>query len=935
MATPGGLVDKQELIDAQLDTAHLGRVVNSKDASGAPISTSTNRTGGVNKTLDALEGEYQSDIDNFVQVSGQVIVDKTAEFDASIANKEAEADAAIDSYRLLSKGPYAAGIELEDKFQYITYNGESYFATNPPYTTTATTPDNDGNLFISGYTTFENVANKIGNKNELSNSNFLTPSPDAITHPNATPESYVAGTQIFSGVYAGDSGCTVTFIDGRVNCTAGDYKFKLPNTGGLERIPVFTSSVSDYDGIPKTTGVSHALVGDEYVVTVTPTAGDVFSVKLEQGGVATWHEATSYNYQLLQVAIANNVSFGQVALLALGGVSGIHYFWDANTQATFRPSSPISGTITSVGSVGVTVDLVVDGNTITLYKLVKNSYLARAAGLDYQGYWSGGLTIPADSRIDNKAWWQDEIGSFVIPKSDLSFVTGATWDLDSDNWSLEPIMTLRQHWLEGGDVQAFGAIPDYYLPDGSVNPSPTDNREAIQACFDDCVDKNISMTLIGDYYYTGGLTISSRQDESNRRILNAQGALHVNLDGTGFTQALCVGDSSANGTYPLIIDGFLRIINAGTPYVGTGFEAENAAYGDYSVICSGWDIGTYNNGSIFTKYNGRGYLYSDNNLDFKITSNENPGGLRFASNLVTLEDMILNSCQKLEVNTISGLPPLTDTSGGLIRLKRVNFEGQSGVANDAVPMIQIRNAGEVVVAQVMDFIEFDNCWFEAFNANKITINQTKSKIALNNCFFARGANNDFIVHNDDKCFTSFNKTSIYLADQQPASGCIVSRNGSATDAYRSNIESINSVMYGSTGVLFPLHDGLPSNHMILSSSSSKRQVSVQLNSTYPATAVDDYMTNVEINLFNIITDFVGAGWISAEITMHSGTGASYAYSKIVATKQGAAIIYTTDNDLTLSDGRWNLKFPVVQKADFFKPQFTIDSIVNINNYPLP
>ncbi len=58
MPTPSGLVTKQELIDAQLDTAHLGRVVNSKDASGAPINTSTNRTGGVNKTLDALEADY-------------------------------------------------------------------------------------------------------------------------------------------------------------------------------------------------------------------------------------------------------------------------------------------------------------------------------------------------------------------------------------------------------------------------------------------------------------------------------------------------------------------------------------------------------------------------------------------------------------------------------------------------------------------------------------------------------------------------------------------------------------------------------------------------------------------------------------------------------------------------------------------------------------
>ncbi|CAH9016868.1 putative phage head-binding domain-containing protein [Vibrio phage 382E49-1] len=86
MATPGGLVDKQELIDAQLDTAHLGRVVNSKDASGAPINTSTNRTGGVNKTLDALEAEYQDDIDNFVQVSDQLIIDKTAELDQTITD---------------------------------------------------------------------------------------------------------------------------------------------------------------------------------------------------------------------------------------------------------------------------------------------------------------------------------------------------------------------------------------------------------------------------------------------------------------------------------------------------------------------------------------------------------------------------------------------------------------------------------------------------------------------------------------------------------------------------------------------------------------------------------------------------------------------------------------------------------------------------------
>ncbi|QZI89402.1 hypothetical protein SIPHO063v1_p0044 [Vibrio phage PS10B.1] len=157
MATPGGLVGKQELIDAQLDTAHLGRVVNSKDASGAPINTSTNRTGGVNKTLDALEAEYQGEIDSLESRSDAAIADAEAEFDASITAKESEADAAIDEYRLLNKGPYTPGITLESKFEFITYSGESYFALNPPYTTTATLPDNDTvNLGVKPYLTEQN-----------------------------------------------------------------------------------------------------------------------------------------------------------------------------------------------------------------------------------------------------------------------------------------------------------------------------------------------------------------------------------------------------------------------------------------------------------------------------------------------------------------------------------------------------------------------------------------------------------------------------------------------------------------------------------------------------------------------------------------------------------------------------------------------------------
>ncbi|AKU42647.1 hypothetical protein [Vibrio phage H188] len=178
------------------------------------------------------------------------------------------------------------------------------------YSGVADTPQNS-QMFKAYKAALSNGANL------LSNHNFIIASPDDITHPNATPETYAAGTQIFSGVYAGDSGCTITFIDGRVNCTAGDYQFKVANANGLDRVPVFASSVSDYDGKPKTTGVSHALVGDEYVVTVAPAAGDVFSVKFEQGSVATGHDVSE------QITTTTLASYTDIVYKASGGNSAV------------------------------------------------------------------------------------------------------------------------------------------------------------------------------------------------------------------------------------------------------------------------------------------------------------------------------------------------------------------------------------------------------------------------------------------------------------------------------------------------------------------------------------------------------------------------------------------------------------------------------------
>jgi hypothetical protein len=137
--------------------------------------------------------------------------------------------------------------------------------------------------------------------NLLSNHNFIIASPDdSQPAPSATPTSYPPGYEIFSGVFANETTgiLNLTYIDGRVSFSGGDFYMAVPNTGALENITEFVASVADFDGKPRTRGVSYALVGDEYRVTVGVDALEdesanetpLGSVKFEQGSVATGHE---------------------------------------------------------------------------------------------------------------------------------------------------------------------------------------------------------------------------------------------------------------------------------------------------------------------------------------------------------------------------------------------------------------------------------------------------------------------------------------------------------------------------------------------------------------------------------------------------------------------------------------------------------------------
>lgn len=147
----------------------------------------------------------------------------------------------------------------------------------------------------------------LGNgANLLSNHNFIIQSPDGSQpSPDATPRDYPPGFQIFSGVFANETtGITnLTCIDGHVSFSGGDFYMPVTNTGAIARLNSnqLVASVADFDGKPRTRGVSFALVGDEYRVTVGVDALEdtlanptpLGSVKFEQGASSTNHETRS------------------------------------------------------------------------------------------------------------------------------------------------------------------------------------------------------------------------------------------------------------------------------------------------------------------------------------------------------------------------------------------------------------------------------------------------------------------------------------------------------------------------------------------------------------------------------------------------------------------------------------------------------------------
>ena len=67
--------------------------------------------------------------------------------------------------------------------------------------------------------------------------------------------------------------------------------------------------------------------------------------------------------------------------------------------------------------------------------------------------------------------------------------------------------TVENKLQESVSVKDFGAVGDYFLADGSVNPSPTDDTAAMQAAVDYCIANEKNLIVSGSLYLTASINI--------------------------------------------------------------------------------------------------------------------------------------------------------------------------------------------------------------------------------------------------------------------------------------------------------------------------------------------------------------------------------------------------------------------------------------------
>lgn len=135
--------------------------------------------------------------------------------------------------------------------------------------------------------TVDNLPNIVSNENLISNASFES-SGSVTNPPDATPRNYNAGDELFRGMFAVGALTGVTYIDGKANGTGQLYTDVYKSEKQKLSTAAHVASIANINGSPVEIGASFVDIGDYWRVTFDMT--NTFSVKFEQGNVATRHE---------------------------------------------------------------------------------------------------------------------------------------------------------------------------------------------------------------------------------------------------------------------------------------------------------------------------------------------------------------------------------------------------------------------------------------------------------------------------------------------------------------------------------------------------------------------------------------------------------------------------------------------------------------------
>lgn len=502
------------------------------------------------------------------------------------------------------------------------------------------------------------------------------------------------------------------------------------------------------------------------------------------------------------------------------------------------------------------------------------------------------------------------------------------------------------------DVREYGAVPDYILTDGTVNPTPTNNVEAINSAYIDAVDRGYALLLEGNFYCDGNIVLSHRPASANvfdsggtqRKTIYANCVLWFGNVGTEVqpyaNSAVYVGDRSSVGVYPVDIIGMMDI-----RYIGSqtsdlyGFHVEHSAYGNANVVCSGFrGAGAYIDGTIYYTIDSKNRPFYDNGLDILIESSQGSGGgLRFTSNLLEVRNAKLASKRKIKIQPGSDvIEPVYQSVGSSIVFSRVLMEGDSGPISGVA--IDIDRVWETATVVNNGCVTFDCCWAEGFLKTNAFAAIRDSVVEFRNMFWGHGTDPGvpFIVVKDDKSRIKFNGGGAYFADAGPGTGCVVARGDSATDTYRSNVQAERFVPIGGGGIAYPMHDGAQLGRVISYDASSNTSVAVtKFQSGYPAGNSSDYMQSASIDMYALCNAWFGTKWREVDVALAGTDGSSYSCATVRVTKYATGAIVQIVKDATSKLSNPNgaiLAWSGDIDGSWFRPTVTMTASMSVNEY---